>query len=191
MPRPSQEEKVLAAALACFAEYGYDATRIRHIAERADVSEGALYRHYASKEAVAQALYQRHLHILSERLSKVAASGATPEAQVRGIVALALRSYRENPDAFTFVLLRQSAVMPLLPPDTVYPLEIIERMVIAWQQTGSVRTGQANLLAAVLLGCILRPIIVSQLAQLGALDLLGEHKHDEVIADMAWAALRT
>ncbi len=51
MPRPSQEDTILTAALSCFAELGYDATRIKHIATHAGVSEGALYRHYPSKEA--------------------------------------------------------------------------------------------------------------------------------------------
>jgi len=57
MPRPSQEAKILDAALSCFAKLGYDATRIKHIAETADVSEAAIYRHYVSKEALAEALF--------------------------------------------------------------------------------------------------------------------------------------
>lgn len=188
MPRPSQEKKILDAALACFAEYGYDATRIRAIAEHAGVSEGALYRHYASKEAIAQELYAYHLNVLSTRLQELS-PGVSSESQVRAIVAMALRSYRENPGAFTFVLLRQSSVMPLLPLGTVYPLEIIEQMVRGWQQAGDARPGQPNLLAAILLGCILRPIIVSQLAHPGALDLLLDQQHDQTIADAAWAAI--
>lgn len=189
MPRPSQEEKILVAALNCFAELGYDATRIRAIADRAGVSEGALYRHYPSKEAIAQALYHYHLQHLSGRLAGVASSRGTAEAQVRAIVVVALQSYRQNAAAFTFVLLRQSAIMPSLPPDTLYPVDIIEQMVVRWQQEGSIRKGQPNLLAAILLGCILRPIILSQLAQSGSLDLLTTDEHDEVIADAAWGAL--
>ncbi|HEX2909750.1 MAG TPA: TetR family transcriptional regulator, partial [Chloroflexia bacterium] len=33
MPRPSQENKILEAALYCFAQKGYDGTTIRHMAE--------------------------------------------------------------------------------------------------------------------------------------------------------------
>lgn len=190
MPRPSQEEKILVAALACFADFGYDATRIRAIAERAGVSEGALYRHYASKEAIAQALYADHLDHLSKRLLDIGAQDSTPETQVREIVAMALRSYRDNAAAFTFVLLRQSATMPSLPSETVFPIDVIEQMVVRWQQSGSIRKGQPNVLAAILLGCILRPMILSQLAQPTALDLLHDQQHDEVIADAAWGALR-
>jgi hypothetical protein len=49
--------------------------------------------------------------------------------------------------------------------------------------------GKPNLLAAILLGCVLRPIIVAQLAQPDALDLLHDTAHDAVIADAACAAL--
>ncbi|HLO13756.1 MAG TPA: helix-turn-helix domain-containing protein, partial [Anaerolineales bacterium] len=60
MPRPSQKEKIMEAALQCFARQGYAGTRIRDIAEAAEVSEAALYRHFASKEAVAQSLFTHH-----------------------------------------------------------------------------------------------------------------------------------
>jgi hypothetical protein len=44
-------------------------------------------------------------------------------------------------------------------------------------------------LAAIFLGCVLRPIILAGLAAPGALDLIGELKHDQVIEDAAIAAL--
>ncbi len=189
MPRPSQAAKILAAALACFAEAGYDATRIRTIAERAGVSEGALYRHYPSKESVAQALFRQHLDAFSARLQQIAASTEAPEAQLRAVVAATLASYRDNPAAFTFVLLRQAATIALLPATLVYPLDVVEHMIADGQRRGAIRSGKPNLLAAILLGCVLRPIIVAQLAQPGALNLLHDTAHDAVIADAAWAAL--
>ena len=189
MPRQSQESGILAAALTCFAEAGYDGTRIRAIAERAGVSEGALYRHYPSKEAIATALFQHHLHAFAAQLQAVAASATPPETQVRQVVLTALSGYRANPAAFTFVLLRQPTFMPLLGPDTVYPLDVLETIIVRGQQAGAIRGGQPNLLAAILFGCVLRPIIVSQLAQSGALELLADTQHDELIAAAAWAAL--
>lgn len=44
--------EVLDAAMAVFAEKGYDCGTMREIAERLGVTEPALYRHYASKEAL-------------------------------------------------------------------------------------------------------------------------------------------
>jgi len=189
MPRPSQEAKILDAALACFAEHGYEGTRVRHIAERALVSEGALYRHYTSKEALAQALYAHYFRQFSLVLQQAAMAEQTAEAQVRALLRTIIACYRENPVAVTFVLLRQPTFMPDLPPDAVYPLDVIAQVVTAGQRVGAIRDGQPNLLAAIAMGCVLRPIIVSQLAQPGSLDLLATDVHDQVISDAGWAAL--
>jgi AcrR family transcriptional regulator len=40
-------DKLLTAAVELFAERGYDGVRVRHIAERAGVTTGAIYAHYA------------------------------------------------------------------------------------------------------------------------------------------------
>jgi AcrR family transcriptional regulator len=44
--------EILDAAMAVFAQKGYDCGTMREIAERLSVTEPALYRHYASKEAL-------------------------------------------------------------------------------------------------------------------------------------------
>lgn len=190
MPRPSREDHILAAALACFSELGYDATRIKHIAARAGVSEGALYRHYPSKEAVAQALYRQYLGEYAAQLQAIVSVQGTAKDRLRDVIRLSLVSYRTNPSAFTFVLLRQPTFMATLPTEgTVYPLDIIEGIVCDGQKDGSIREGQPNLLAAIFLGCLLRPIIVSQFAQPGALDLRHDTRYDRLIGDAAWAAI--
>jgi len=189
MSRPSQKDKILDAALQCFAYQGYTATRIRDIAERAEVSEAALYRHYPSKEAVAQALFAHHLQDFSARLSQIAAAPQPAQERLRDVVRLYLTVYREKPAAFSFVLLNTPTFMPNLPAGTLYPLDVLEQIIAAGQREGTLREGQPNLLAAILMGCMLRPIIVSQLADPGALDVLHEQRHDQVIIEAALAAV--
>lgn len=53
--------RILAAALQLFRERGYDAATMRDIAAAADMSLGAAYYHFASKEALVLAYY-RQLH---------------------------------------------------------------------------------------------------------------------------------
>jgi hypothetical protein len=55
MPRPSQRAAIIDAALHCFADRGFDATRVKHIAEDAGVAESALYRYFPSQDGIAQA----------------------------------------------------------------------------------------------------------------------------------------
>jgi AcrR family transcriptional regulator len=190
MPRPSQKDKILEAALQCFARQSYDATRIRDIADQAEVSEGALYRHYPSKEAVAQALFTHYFQDFAERLNQIATSSRSVEDKLGQVVDLCLTVYREKPAAFRFVLLTTPSFLPQLPGETLYPMDLIEQIIATGQRAGVVRAGQPNLLAAIFLGCILRPLIVSHLADPGALDLLQDYRHDQVIKEAALAAVR-
>lgn len=189
MPRPSQKHKILQAALESFADLGYDATRVRHVAERAGVSEAALYRHYPSMQALAQELFTHHFAGFAARLDDATSTG-TAEERLRAAVRATLAVYREDPAAFTFALQRTPALLPNLPAGTRYPLEIIERVIAAGQRKHELRAGQPNLLAAIFLGCVLQPIVLTGLAAPGAMVLIGETKHDQVIEDAAVAALR-
>jgi AcrR family transcriptional regulator len=182
MPRPSQKDKILQAAVECFAELGYDATRVRHVAERAGVSEAALYRHFPSMQALAGELYLHHFAAFAARLDEATAAGPASE-RLRRAVRATLASYRADAAAFTFAVLRTTTSIPRLPPGTRYPIEIIEQVIAAGQDEGELR-------AAIFFGCVLRPIIVAGLAAPGALDLLGGTQHDQVIEDAALAALR-
>lgn len=54
-----KREAILGAALELFADRGFHGTAVPEIAERAGVGAGTIYRHFASKEAIVNALYQR------------------------------------------------------------------------------------------------------------------------------------
>jgi AcrR family transcriptional regulator len=189
VPRPSQKDKILQAAVECFAGLGYDATRVRHVAERAGVSEAAIYRHFPSMQALAGELYAHHFAAFAARLAQATAAGPAGE-RLRRAVRATLAAYREDPAAFTFAVLRTTTSIPRLPSGTRYPIEILEAVIAAGQDEGELRAGPTNLLAAIFLGCVLRPIIVAGLAAPGALDLLGGTQHDQIIEDAALAALR-
>lgn len=189
MPRPSQRAAIVDAALRCFAQLGYDATRVKHIADKAGVAESALYRHFPSKEAIAQELYAEFLRSYAEKLLNLAASDQKPEGKLRALVALILDTYREEPDAFVFVLFNTSRRLPSLPAGTIYPLDVIESIIIEAQSAGVVRDGQTNLLAAILLGAVQQPVVLATLGRPGALDLLGDRGYDVIITEAALAAV--
>jgi AcrR family transcriptional regulator len=206
MPRPSRKTEILTAAVASFAAYGYAGTRIRTIADRAGVSEAALYRHYPSVEELAATVYVDSFTEYSERVAAAIRRegkqgeerepeqdprlqhAALAERQLRAVVRETLGLFRENPDAFLFALEVLPAFLRRLPEGFAYPLEQVEAVVVAGQRAGSVRPGQSNVLAAVFLGAVLRPIQLSVLAAPGSLDLL-TGTQDSVIEDAAVAAL--
>jgi AcrR family transcriptional regulator len=189
VPRPSREAEILDAALTCFAERGYDATRIRHIAERAHVSEAALYRHHPSKEAVGLALFATHMRRYAALLKTVADDpDRSTQERVKGLVHAGLQARRTNPTAHRFVLGHQQQFLSALPADFPYPIRIIDQLIQEGQADGTVKAGPVRVLSALVVGCLNQPAIVAQHAARGTIDLDSPGTAD-LIADGAWAAI--
>jgi AcrR family transcriptional regulator len=73
--------EILDAALACFSEKGFAATRMDDIARRAGISKGTIYLYFESKETVFKALAQR---MVGSRMGEIGAAvqgfeGPTPD----------------------------------------------------------------------------------------------------------------
>src|SRR2546430_5055476 len=127
MARPNRDSEILAAALAVFAERGYDGARVRHIAQRAGVSDGALYSHHTSKQAVALALLFHHLERFSKLMEEVASDRSlSVEERVRRIAWRLLQAFVEEPDAVTFLTTHQGRFADSIPPDLAVPIRTLE-----------------------------------------------------------------
>jgi AcrR family transcriptional regulator len=93
-PGPQQErsrrkrEALLRAALALFAQQGYDQTSIEEIARSAEVAVGSFYQHFSSKRQILLVLMDRLLQEVSE-LAWEANSGAP--ADIRDGIARLIR----------------------------------------------------------------------------------------------------
>jgi AcrR family transcriptional regulator len=186
MPRPNREEAIMAAALAEFADRGYDGTRIRHIASRAGVSDAALYTHHRSKEEVALALFDLHVRRYADALSDVAEDRtALVEQRVRGMAQVTLEAFSREPDSVGFLITHQARFIGSLPADFPYPIRIMERLLAEGQRTAVVRAGPVRLLAALVFGTITQPIRTVMEAPRGTIDL-DPAAARELVADAAW-----
>jgi AcrR family transcriptional regulator len=67
------KQVILDAALSVFAEFGFEGATIGQILARAGVSNGALFHHFSSKEAIAEALYLRGIASYQAGLAEVLA----------------------------------------------------------------------------------------------------------------------
>lgn len=61
------KEKILMTALELFARDGYEAVSVRNIAEKLDITKGALYRHFKSKRDIFDSIVARMIEIDAER----------------------------------------------------------------------------------------------------------------------------
>ena len=76
---------ILAAALECFASYGYEKTTMEDIRARAGASIGSIYHHFRSKQELASALY---LDAVLETQRVVLAALSRERGARRGVRAL-------------------------------------------------------------------------------------------------------
>lgn len=71
---------ILDAALAAFAEHGYEGASLRDIARRADVAQGTVHRHFPTKQALFSAIITERLRELASLARQLRAGHAPGEA---------------------------------------------------------------------------------------------------------------
>ena len=91
--RAAREESILHAAARAFARSGYAATSVEDIAAEAGITKLIIYRHFASKRA----LYEAVLRRVEQRLQEEVGG---PEGFTGETLAALVRVAREDPSAF-------------------------------------------------------------------------------------------
>jgi AcrR family transcriptional regulator len=98
---------VLDAALACFTRAGYEQTTVKMIREQSGVSNGALFHHFPTKEAIADALYVEAMASFQEGLRELLQRRPRSlRAAVHGSISHHLRWVEANPDRARFLYMR-------------------------------------------------------------------------------------
>jgi AcrR family transcriptional regulator len=119
-----RREQLLAVAAELFADSGYDATTMDHVASRAGVTKPLLYQHFESKHDLYEEIVTIAASSLLNRLAVAASPGATPREKVeRG-----LEAYFDavlSDDASFRLLLAEPA-----DEDVAHHLDAIERALI-------------------------------------------------------------
>lgn len=148
------------AALSLFAERGVDAVTTREIAAASGVSEGALYRHYAGKEMLAETLFFTIHKRLASEIRMAASRGGDVETQARAIVTTYCRIADEDWPLFCYHLLTTHRFLPhadeeqRADPDN--PVEAVETIIAMAMEQGAMRHGNPAVKASMALGVVLQ-----------------------------------
>ena len=86
--KAARPAEILSAALDCFAERGFAATRLEDVAARAGVTKGTLYLYFPGKEELFKALVRQELLPNIERLEAVAAGPGSAAEMLTRLVAV-------------------------------------------------------------------------------------------------------
>jgi AcrR family transcriptional regulator len=185
-------QRVLDAALACFTEDGYEHATISRIRERSGVSNGALFHHFASKEAVAEALYVQAMASFQAGLwEMLRRRPRSLRAAVRSTVAHQLSWVELNDDLARFVYARGHLDWESEGAAEVSALNAeLSDALRAWMEpfndSGELRVSSMLLISAIVNGpahAIARRWLAGQLERPPTAFV-------EPLADAAWAALR-
>jgi TetR/AcrR family transcriptional regulator len=100
---PERRSRILAAAMKLFSEKGFHGTKTRDLAERAEVSEALLFRHFPDKDAIIRAIIdlagaEERMRWLEESLDS-----RPPREVLRSIAEHVLSKARSHPDAVRVV----------------------------------------------------------------------------------------
>ncbi len=89
----STENRILTTAEKLFARYGFDAVSTRQLATEADVTIGALYHHFPSKEAVYAAATKRAFAAKSTPPKSLIDSKEPPERKLAQLITWFVRTF--------------------------------------------------------------------------------------------------
>ena len=147
------------AALTLFQEGEMEKATTRAIAARAGISEGALYRHYTSKEEIWEGLF----FTIHARLGDLAMAAALSDEHVRGQAAALVNAYARVADddwqLFCFHLLSLHKFLPREHDLTRDPVVASELIVQKAMDNGQIRKGDPVLVSGMALGVVLQPAL--------------------------------
>jgi AcrR family transcriptional regulator len=134
---------ILEAAVRAFAAQGYEATRVRDIANEAGVAYGLVYHYYGSKDAVLEAVFRETWGRLLSAVAVAEESGETAAEQLELVVKIVLRAWRDDPDLVR-LLVREVTRSPHVQDELDeigQAFASLERIVARGQREGTFRAG--------------------------------------------------
>lgn len=94
----STKEAIIAEAVRCFAEAGYDGTSLNDIAAGVGIRRPSLLHHFASKDVLYGEVFERLLSDFFGQVEAAAASDLVGWVKVESVLAVAFRFFEANPD---------------------------------------------------------------------------------------------
>ncbi|MDR4308873.1 TetR family transcriptional regulator [Chelatococcus sambhunathii] len=159
-PAHGTRERIEAAALRLFAAKGVAGTSMRDIAHEVGVTEGAIYRHFASKDDLARALFLSRYGALAHGVEAIRARAPDFSNRLDALVRLFADAFDKDPAGFAYVLVSQHEHLRDLPassPDNA--VEALGRVFADAMARGEIPEQDVALVTALALGLVVQPAI--------------------------------
>jgi AcrR family transcriptional regulator len=153
---PRKKQAIERAALELFAEHGIDGTSIRMIAERAGVTEGALYRHHKGKDDLVRALFFQYFERFAQLLAAAEESGESFDRKLHAMIEGFFRAYDDDLKGFQFVLLVQHNLLDSVRADMSNPIEVLMSVLRKGMRKGEIPKQDVAMSAQLILGLVMQ-----------------------------------
>jgi AcrR family transcriptional regulator len=190
MPRhrfTDTRDRIEHAAIRLFVEKGIAETTIRDIAGAVGLSEGALYRHFQSKDELVREAFERHYVAFAATLLALADGEPTVRGKVAAMIRGFCRAHDENPALFKFLLFVQHGQLSKLAPGTPTPVDVVRSVLDAAIAAREIPAQHPELATALVFGVVLQPVTFAAYGRL-PLDL---GSICERLVAASWAAIAT
>ena len=188
MPRhrfPDTRDRLEKAAIRLFVEKGVTETSVRDIARAVDISEGALYRHFVSKDELVWAAFERHYVEFAGRLEALAKGEASTRGKLGAMIRGFCQAHDENPTLFRFLLFVQHGQLSKLAPGTPTPVDAVRAVIQRGIASKEIPPQQPDLATALVFGIVLQPVTFAAYGRLPS----NMTAMSERLVDATWAAV--
>ena len=146
--RENTRQKIEAAALSLFARKGLS-VKVGEIAEAAGISQGLLYSHYWSKDALIVELIRQATNISGRSVKEISRSGGTAAAKIKRITGMMCEMFTGGSVGIDYFMFMVQVGMSgfRIPEASQYsqecpsPLESLARVIVQGQTERSVARG--------------------------------------------------
>jgi|GEM_PF-593447 len=184
--RPSHRDELLEAALRLFAAHGVKNTTIRDITGAVGVTEAALYRHWPSKQALAEELIEQASAELTERLREAEENAPTPETKLAALIDELFTYYEQDRDRFDLVVHVAHLDPSMVENRSSRPSTVVLPVLREGIRTRVFRKTKPELALALIIGAVAR---TTQLRRMGVIKGSAANSR-RTIREMALRALR-
>ncbi|RMF64032.1 MAG: TetR/AcrR family transcriptional regulator [Calditrichaeota bacterium] len=159
MARPlTKKHEVMDAALTLFMRKGIKATTTRDIALRAGISEGTIYRHFESKEDLAESIFETNLQYFSRFLKGYLKNTSGPEEMLRAFVEGFFEFSRREQRRYGFIMAAHQTELKKLSREKMKPKQMLTKILRLGQAKGVFRKMNLRLAGAMVWGTIMQTI---------------------------------
>jgi AcrR family transcriptional regulator len=178
-------DRIERASVQLFVEKGVAETTVKDIARAVGLSEGALYRHFASKDELVWKAFERHYVAFAATLHALAGDEPTARGKIAAMIRGFCRAHDDNPTLFKFLLFVQHGQLGKLEPGTPTPVDVMRDVLERAIASREIPAQRPDLATALVFGVVLQPVTF---AAYGRLPLNLGSMCERLIA-AAWAAV--